>query len=220
MNREGPLKPLRHIFHGDAIIVAEPHRHVAPGIGLLVVPRELAHVAAAERDVRILRVNRDVRIFAAGYRKPIAFADRAGIGSAGNRDGGVVLLCPVNAVRLLIVRGHMVELRRGLIALRAPRAAAVQRNRRPAVVPVDQAVRIIRVNPHDVRVAVRHTNGRKRASAVNGAVHREVHDIHGVFVDRIRREAHVIERTHDKLLIAAGPRPRGACIIGAEHAAQ
>ena len=220
VDRKGPLESLRRILDCDAVVVAEPYRYVAPGVGALVVARELAHVATAERDVRIFRIDGDVRILAAGHREPVALADKAVVGSAGDRHGAVVLLRPVQAIRLLLVGGHVIELRRGLIALRAPRTAAVHRDRRAAVVAVDKTVRIFRVDPHDVRIPMRYAHWRKRASAVDGAMHREIHDVHGVLVHRIRREAHVIERPHHELLIATGARPRGAGVVGTEHAAQ
>ena len=220
VDREGPLEALRHVFHSDAIVVAEPHRYVATRVGALVVARELTHVAATEGHVWILRIDGDVGVLAPRHRKPVTLADEAVVRPAGDRNRTVVLLCTIKAIRLLIVGRDVVKLRRGLITLRAPRTAAVQRDGRAAIVAVDETVRIFRVDPHDVRVAVRHSHRRERAAAVYRAMHGEIHDVHGVLVHRVRREAHVVEGPHDELLIAAGARPCGAGIVGAEHAAQ
>ena len=220
VNREGPLEALGSVLDGDAVVVAEPHRDVTARIGLFVMARELTHVAAAERDVRILRIDRDVGVLATGHWEPVSLTNGAVVGSAGDRDRAVVLLSAVNTIGLLRIGGHVIELRRGLIALRAPRAAAVHRDRGAAVVAVDETVRIFRIHPHDVRIAMRHADRRKRAAAVDGPMDREIHDVHGVLVHRIRCEAHVVEWPHHELLIPAGARPGGASIVRAEHTAQ
>ena len=49
----------------------------------------------------------------------------------------------------------MVELRGGLVVDPRPRGAAVEGDVGAAVVAVDHALRVLRVDPHDVRVAVR-----------------------------------------------------------------
>ena len=62
---------------------------------------------------------------------------------AGHDDGGVVLLRAVDAVGILIVHRHLVNLGGGLVHLRAPGAAAIQRDVGPAIVGLNHVLRIL-----------------------------------------------------------------------------
>src|SRR5205823_9433922 len=76
----------------------------------------------------------------------------------GDGDGGVVLLCAVDAIRPVVVHGDVIELRRRLIVLLSPTLAAIDGDGRAAVIAVDQAPGIARVYPQRVMRSEEHTS--------------------------------------------------------------
>src|SRR5207253_918907 len=76
-------------------------------------------------------------------------------GTARHRHRGVVLLRTVDAIRRLRVGDHVIELGRRLVVDRRPALAAVLGDDRAAVVAVDDPIRIPRVDPEVVVIAVR-----------------------------------------------------------------
>ena len=67
--------------------------------------------------------------------------------------------------------------------------AAVEADRRAAVVAVDQALRVLRIDPHDraCRRAARATRENVLA-AVDRPPHLQIHHVHGVLVARVGRD--------------------------------
>jgi hypothetical protein len=155
MYGERPLEAERHLLRTDAAVIRHPERNVTLLTLRPIHAGEDAHVAAAVRDVRVARVDSDGGILASGDREEIALADLTVIGAAGDRDGRIVLLRAVDAVRPLVVGGDVVELGGGLVVDARPRGAGIIRNGRAAVIAVDEATPVLRIDPHDVRVAVR-----------------------------------------------------------------
>src|SRR5260370_42547484 len=73
---------------------------------------------------------------------------------AGNANAGVVLLCAADVIRNVLGRGDVIQLR-GRETLRRPGASAVSGNRTAAIVAIDHALRIARVDPQIVMIGMR-----------------------------------------------------------------
>src|SRR2546429_3204559 len=100
--------------------------------------------------LRVARVGSDVASFAPADLIPVLRADDALVVAAGDGDGAVVLLCAVDAIRPVVVDGDVIELRCRLVVLRSPAPAAIDGNRRAAVVAIDQPPGIAGVDPQRV----------------------------------------------------------------------
>ena len=133
-------------------------------------------------------------------------------GAAGDADGRVVLLRAVDAVRRTVIGDDRVELRGRLVVHRAPRAAAVERHRGAAVAAVHHPLRILRIDPQIVVIAVRRLDVRVGLAAVGGLV--EVlgaERVHRVRVDRVGEDVAVVvlTRRHVEVVVQQLPRPSG-----------
>jgi hypothetical protein len=148
----------KHDGHGPGVAVFLDGSVVAVGIerplldvldlvGAAIEARDVAEVGAGVDDVRIARVHGDIAAFAATDGIPVGAIDEATIAGSGDADGRVVLLRAIDAVGKVIVGGHMIELRGGLVILRGPVFAAVNGNGGATVIAVDQAIGIVGVNP-------------------------------------------------------------------------
>ena len=78
---------------------------------------------------------------------PVAAIDEAAVTARADSDGRIVLLGAIDAVEKIIVGGHVIKLRRWLVSLRGPIFSAVNTDRRAAIIAVDHALRILRVDP-------------------------------------------------------------------------
>src|SRR5260370_8027020 len=74
----------------------------------------------------------------------------------------------------------MIELRRRLIALRGPACTTVRAHVGAAVIRFNYPVRVRRINPESVIVAVGNANGAEGLAAIDGAIHSGVENINGV----------------------------------------
>src|SRR5258708_30155182 len=94
-----------------------------------ILPRD----RAAKYHARIQRVRRDVTIFAARvHRPPIMKIQRKVTAAAWSGNRVTVLLRAINPIRKLVVRNHVIELRRWLVEPAAPRLTGLSRpNRSP-----------------------------------------------------------------------------------------
>src|SRR5262249_9313987 len=105
-------------------------------------------------DVVVLRVHGDEARLAGAGIGAVGQGDDAPFRRRRHRDRGVVLLRAVDAVGVLVVDVDAVELRGLLVVDRRPRGAAVQRDVGAAVVALDHALRVFRIDPEVVVVAV------------------------------------------------------------------
>src|SRR5204863_5959488 len=79
--------------------------------------------------------------------------------------GAVVLQAAVHLVRVLVVDAHVIELRDGKVVALPPAVAAVVGNPQAAVVSADDMLRILRIDPEIVPVAVRAAAAAAEAAA-------------------------------------------------------
>ena len=131
----------------------------------------------------------------------------------------VVLLRAVEVVRMPLVDADHVDLGRRLVQDARPRASAVRRDVRAAVVALDRVERVIGIEPDAVVVAVRRRDGRERLAAVRGLEQPErVHpDFFGVF--RVHVHVVEVERTRAQVRRAVDQLPGRTGIVRAIQAA-
>ena len=124
-------------------------------VGSVVKAGDQPAIGSGVNDFRIPGIRCDVAALAATDHVPVLPADDAIVITARDRNGGIVLLRAIDAVRPVIVDGHVIELRGRLIVRLGPRPAAVERHARAAVTAVDHVARIARIDPQPVVIAVR-----------------------------------------------------------------
>src|SRR5947209_17605742 len=73
----------------------------------------------------IAGIGRDIAALSSAHRMPIAKGYFAVVAAAGGFYRAAILLRAVNVIRKLIVGGHMIKLRGGLVVPRAPGAGAI-----------------------------------------------------------------------------------------------
>src|SRR5215471_15435582 len=121
----------------------------------MVMPRDEPEVVSRVNDLRIFGIRRDPPRLATSDGVPVRYADTEIGRAARDSDRRVVLLRAVQPIREPVVGRDAIELSRRLIVLRGPGPTAVERDRRAAVVAEDHSVRIVRVDPEIVVVAMR-----------------------------------------------------------------
>ena len=130
--------------------------HVAARVALRLVAVDGAAVAAAVEHVGVVRMERDrPRLAAAGIHPRIHGVQRVGVEPGGHRDGRVVLLGGVDAIRKAVVHDHVVEFSGRQQVHAAPRFTARQRDDGSAVIAEHHDLRICRIDPEVVSVAMR-----------------------------------------------------------------
>src|SRR5262245_20153119 len=150
--------PLEAILGGNSAVaerILGPDGYVADFARAVVDAGEIAEIVAAIDDFGVFWMDGDVAALAAGRGFPIPFGNRETVATASNAHGRVLLLGAVDAIRDRVVGYDTIELRRRLIHVRRPRGAAVDRNLGAAVVGNDHSLRLGRIDPQVMMVAVR-----------------------------------------------------------------
>src|SRR5262249_21640511 len=171
----------------------------------------------AYHDGAIGRLDRDVAALTATGLDPVGLGDDATGRLARQADRPVVLLRPVDPVRLLLGGGDVGELRGRLVVDRPPRHPAVERHARHALVAFDHPPRVGGIDPEIVVVAVRRGDLEERLAAVEGLPRRVVEDPERVDVGRIGKDVHVVPGPTAQARLLAVPLPGGAAIVRAEE---
>ena len=218
-DREVPLEAVLQRLGACPHRVVRPHVDAATQAAAVVLAHEVAAVAAAEHHVRLAGLRRQPPALAAGGVLPVALADAGAAAAVADAHRAVVLLAAVDPVRRVVVDGDAVELRRRLVVDRRPGRAAVRRHARAAVVALDHALRILRIDPQVMVVAVRHADGRERLAAVRRLVERDVQHVDGVHRLRIGVDARVVPRALTQVAVLVDALPRAAGVVAAEQAA-
>src|SRR5262249_45105094 len=138
--------------------------------------------------LRVPRVGGDPAALAAGGDLPVAAAEAAAAeGLEAQRR--VVLLRAVDPPREARVGGDAVDLRGRLVLERRPLRAAVEGDAGAAVVALDHAARVVRVDPEVVVVAVRDADRDERPAAVVAAEEADVQHPEAVALLRVGEDA-------------------------------
>src|SRR5579884_1467543 len=117
------------------------------------------------------------------------------------------------------VHGDVVHLGGGLVVEARPRHAAVEGDGGPAVVALDHAPRVVRVNPQVVVVAVRDGHVLEDLAAVVRAPQADVEHPDGLGVLRIGDDVHVVPGALAQLALLGELVPVLTAVVGAVHRA-
>ena len=176
-----------------------------------------AHRAAVD-DVGVGGVDGDEAALARAGVGAVAQRDGAPLGGGGHADGGVVLLRAVDPVGVLVVHVQAVELRGQLVVDGRPGLPTVERHTGAAVVALDHALRVLRVDPQVVVVAVRRGHFAEAHPAVGGLPHLQVGDVDRVSVARIGKDVGVVPGPVHQVSVSAYLRPALAVVVTAVQA--
>src|SRR6185437_15041812 len=164
-------------------------------------------------DIGIAGRRDDVFAVAAHHRAPLR---RAGAAARGAAPAAVVLQADADVVRGVVIHVDRVALFQGEVGGMNPMLAAVLGEVDASVVALDHAIRVLRVHPERMVVAVeRGARGRNGLAAVGGVghAHREEEDLVGVVGHDL--EAAEVEGAAVELVIVAGHGPGIAGVVGA-----
>src|ERR1700726_4121894 len=132
-----------------------PRTHASKFVSPLIVLYEDAVVTAAVSNIWISRLRHAVSAFAVGDGFPRRQWNRSPAVGAWTFERAFVLLCAVNVIRKLVVEIYVIELASWLVVLGAPGFAGIGRDGRASVVPPQQNLVVIGINPDHVIIAVR-----------------------------------------------------------------
>ena len=220
MDRRHPLKPILKVSW--VVPVDVPEAYV---IMLLLTGATIEHPKAAFAirvdDGRVSRFRHGGTGLAASLRFPKRrmAARHTPRRQARDRNRRVVLLAGIEAVGKLVADIDLIELRGGLVMLARPCLATVERDVGATVIRLDENIRVVRVDPHIVVVAVRRLVTSPRGTRVLGLEIALRHSPKDVRVLRMRFEVAVIKRPVPDGLEVRYLTPTGATIIGAVDAA-
>ena len=176
----GPVEPVLQFEGAVAGIIHRERTDVLVLLGPVIVAGE--HVLGVRiDDFRIARIGDDKTAFAAAGRIPVPLADHALVIGAGRGEVGVVLLRAIEPIGEAVIDGDMVELGRGLIVLGRPGVPAVDGDAGAAIIAVDHALWVRRINPKPMVIAVQSRDQFPALAAVGGLEHAGVQHI-----DRVR----------------------------------
>jgi hypothetical protein len=177
--------------------------------------RDRAALVLGVDVVRIGRVLEHPEAVAAVHVLPARVRDAAGIGAVAD-PGTVVLQAAVHVERIGLVDADVVELRHRQVVLLPPLVAAVVRLPEAAVVTGHDVLRVRRIDPDVVIVAVHAAAGVGEALAAVEALDQvEVRLEETVRIFRIDDEVGEIERPPDHQLALVALVPGLAAVIGA-----
>ena len=121
-------------------------------------------------------------------------------------QGGVVLLCAIDAVREVVVGGHSIELRSGLVEVGRPGVAAVEADLTTTVIGHNHTGGVFRRNPQVMVIAVGRLSWHslEGCTAIAGGEEADVEHIDAVFILTIGIDTGVVP----------GPLPQVSVVIG------
>src|SRR5438552_12445932 len=107
-------------------MIHRPNAYVLSFFLVLIVSNDVA-LAVGVNNVPVARIGYDEPALAAPRNKPILCRDHALVAPARDAYIRVVLLRPVDVIRIAIVGRDVIKLRRRLVILRRPCFAAIDR---------------------------------------------------------------------------------------------
>src|SRR5207249_8439223 len=162
-----PLETMQKIGRAVAGMVHRPHADILSFFLVLIVSNDVA-LAVGINNVPVARIGYDEAALAAPGNEPILCRDYTLLAPARDANVRVVLLRAVDVIRIGVVSRDVIKLCGRLVILRRPSLAAVHRDTGAAVVGVADPIRILRIDPEPVMIAMT----RRQESERLGAVHR------------------------------------------------
>ena len=218
-DRRCPLEPVPQIARALARARLGPHADEPRLPRAAVVSRDDPLVLAGVDDVGIVGTHRDMSGLSTADREVVGSGHAGDRRAARDAHRGVVLLAAVDPVRRAHVRGHVVELRGRLVVHAAPALATVERHHAATVVALDHAVRVIRIDPEIVVVAVRDRHLHERLAAVVRSPRVDVQHPRRLGILGIRVDVVVVPGALAQVAVLAAALPVVAAVVGAEHRA-
>src|SRR5579872_177488 len=218
-DRLSPLEAVFLVHSRGANGIERPWSYVLLLASVVIVTRDLAAIRAGIDDFRIMRVRSNVAALAAAHGIPIRAVYASTRAGAGNPDGAVVLLGAVHPIGKTIICDSVIELGRGLVALRCPACAAVGAHVGPAIVRFNHPIGSIGIDPQAGIVAVGHANWPESAPPIVGPVHSRIQDVDAISQTWIGKDVSVVKGALAVLAFAVHQRPGFSSIVGAEQAA-
>jgi hypothetical protein len=178
-------------------------------MGIHVEPAELPF-ATAVNDSRILKVRYD----RAGFTSRANAERLSGRKCKAGRDHGrVVLLCAIDAVRILVIDGNLVHLCGRLICLRAPGASAIERDICAAIVCLDHVIGISGIDPEVMIIAMWNGSRPEGFAAVSALKPSFIPDVNDIRIIRVNSQSAVIERPRSQVARPVYERPGSAAVF-------
>ncbi len=107
----------------------------------------------------------------------------------------------------------MIELRGRLVVLWRPVLPSVERDGDSPIIGSDHALRVRRINPQSVIVAMWNLNLVEEMPAIGGLVGVHIHDVEHVLVARIGDDMHVVPRPLPQAVAGVYQLPRLAAVV-------
>src|SRR6202012_407402 len=129
----------------------------------------------------------------------------------------LILLGSVDSVGDLIIRDYTIDLRGWLVQLSRPRLSSVHRDGSSAIVAFDHYLRVFRVDPEIVIVAVWHGNRVESFSTVRGSEEISIGGVDHVRIFGIGKDVPVIPRAPEKGALRVDADKALSSIVRTEH---
>src|SRR6056297_709270 len=117
IDREGPLESVFQILGSGSHGIIGPYIDTVALVSEVIKLVKISAITATKGDIGIFWVGGDISTLTTGYGSPVPLCYSAAGCSAVNANGAVVLLCPVDSVRELIVCNNLVELCCGIFVI-------------------------------------------------------------------------------------------------------
>ena len=180
---------------------------------------DLPDVIACVNHIGIAGIYSNVATFAATYFAPLFLRAKGRIKTAGDGNGGIVLLGAVQAIRKLIVEGEAVKLRGWLVQLAAPGAACVEGDASPAIIALNQDVGIVWIDPQHVGIAMRNIDAGETFPPIDRLHEADVEVVNRIFVLGIGINPRIVPRTLANNMVATNAGERFSAILRAVQTA-
>src|SRR5579872_7067476 len=179
-----------------AVVTERPGRNVCDLPGTRVPAADVAAKPGPVDDVGIGWIWNIVVALVAANRMPVTPADRPVVAATRDRDGAAVLLAGIDPIREAVVRCEMIELAGRLVVPAAPRAAAVDADRRALVGAFGEVPGILGIDPQPMIVVAPWAAAEYVAfcAAPGAAANRLSCQVDDIRVSRIDRDPVVIIR--------------------------
>ena len=172
-------------------------------------------IRVAAIDSTAIWSGRYVAAFPCANRVPVPECDAPIIAAARGGHGAAILLRTIDVVRKLVVRNHVVELRRRLVVPGAPALASIDADRRSLVATRDHPLRIRRIDPERV-IVIASGSALDRLPALAGilrTIERHVRKVNNVGVLRINRNFTEVPKPAENTRVGPNSGPASAAIV-------
>ena len=185
----------------------------------MVIAGKIPKIVPGIENIGVIRTNGDVAAFSPSYIIDVGLGNTCESRTAGHGDGRVVLLSAIDPIRNLLISRYMVHLRRRLVVDRGPASAAIEGHTGTAVIPLDHALGVVRIDPQIMIISMRHLYLEKGASSIDRLPALDIQCPDSFWVLGISVDMLVIPRACPEVTVLAQPFPVLAAVIGSKERA-